>query len=156
MSSGGVYYNRKSEKFVEPIYKNAPFFGDIKDLNSLKSNFEIGDKELKDFEILFSIYIIDGYEGSAFVLLRNKITNALYEVNAGHRSCMGLEGQFEPEKTSAEFLKFLLNSNISKFTVGANLFYDSNQDEIDARNYFTLLVDKLLKYAGTHEIQTEG
>lgn len=43
------------------------------------------------------------YSGSSFVLYEKD--GKLYEVNAGHCSCNGLEGQWEPEETSIEALR---------------------------------------------------
>lgn len=54
-------------------------------------------------EILLASYGQDGYEGDAFILFRKD--GKLYEVNGGHCSCYGLEGQWEPEETSIEALR---------------------------------------------------
>lgn len=56
--------------------------------------------------ILFASYGEDNYSGDAFVLFEQD--GKLFEVNAGHCSCHGLEGQFNPEETSLESLKYRL------------------------------------------------
>lgn len=49
-------------------------------------------------EILIAAYGGGAYEGDAFVLF--ECDGKLYEVNASHCSCYGLEDQWEPEVTS--------------------------------------------------------
>jgi len=58
--------------------------------------------ELDDIEILFASYTYECYEGDAFVLFRKD--GKLFEVNGGHCSCYGLEGQWDPEETTKEAL----------------------------------------------------
>lgn len=55
-----------------------------------------------DDQILLAIYEYGNYEGSAFVLYEQD--GKLYEVNGGHCSCNGLEGQWDPEETTWEAL----------------------------------------------------
>ena len=56
------------------------------------------ETDLRDENILIAVYEEEYYEGAAFVLFYQD--DALYEVNGGHCSCYGLEGQWEPEKTT--------------------------------------------------------
>jgi len=66
-------------------------------------------KALKDWEpinILFASYSYQDYSGDAFVLFERD--GNLYEVNGGHCSCYGLEGQFSPEETDVDVLKHRL------------------------------------------------
>ena len=65
--------------------------------DGLDSNMK---QEMENSTILFAWYGGDGYEGSAFVLFHRD--GKLYEVNGGHCSCYGLEGQWDPEETSVE------------------------------------------------------
>lgn len=58
--------------------------------------------EFKGAEILLASYGTPSYEGRAFVLFRRD--GKLYEVNGSHCSCYQLEGQWEPEETTAEAL----------------------------------------------------
>ena len=62
----------------------------------------------KDDHILFAVYDLDDYNGDAFVLFENG--GVLYEINASHCSCYGLEGQWydEKEKVVLEELKHRL------------------------------------------------
>ena len=57
-------------------------------------------------EILFASYTYEWYIGEAFLIVKKE--NKLYEVNAGHCSCYGLENQFNLEETSIEQLEFYL------------------------------------------------
>ena len=63
--------------------------------------------ELDDIEILLASYTYECYEGDAFVLFRKD--GKLYEVNGGHCSCYGLEGQWDPEETTKEALIHRIN-----------------------------------------------
>ncbi len=58
--------------------------------------------EFQGAEILLASYGTPDYEGYAFVLFRRD--GRLYEVNGSHCSCYELEGQWEPEETTAEAL----------------------------------------------------
>ncbi len=66
--------------------------------NDILEQFEITSKELEKCIILFASYAEGSYEGDSFVLFKKG--RDLYEVNAGHCSCYGLEGQWKPELTS--------------------------------------------------------
>ena len=88
------------------------FLYDFDDLADLISQFwpeYAGSKykgELDECEILLASYMIEGYEGSAYVLYQKD--GKLYEVFASHCSCMGLEGQWEPEETSVKAISLRL------------------------------------------------
>lgn len=73
----------------------------------IEREFEIETGFIKNnnFEVLYSTYQTGAYDGDAFLILRNKETKELFEVNASHCSCFGLEGQFCLEPTSLESLK---------------------------------------------------
>lgn len=59
------------------------------------------------FEIIFGSYSYESWSGDAFVLCRKD--GQLYEVNGGHCSCYGLEGQWEPEETTLEAVLHRMN-----------------------------------------------
>jgi hypothetical protein len=63
--------------------------------------------EFKGFEILLASYAYENYSGDAFVLARKD--GKLYEVNGGHCSCYGLEGQWAPEETTIAALRHRLD-----------------------------------------------
>lgn len=92
------------------------YFGDWECLDDMLGSFGIGKEEVKGYKVLYAWYEYADYSGSAFVLLKKG--RKLYEVNGGHCSCYGLEGQFDLEETSAEaILKrqyFGVNSDIVK------------------------------------------
>jgi len=73
------------------------------DKADIASSYQFDVEELNDTEILIAKYECGNYEGSSFVLIRRN--GLLYEVNASHCSCYGLEGQWSEEETSLEALK---------------------------------------------------
>ena len=77
------------------------YFG-FEDIDDLRQQFEIGEKDIKDEEVLVASYATPSYEGDAFILFRRD--GKLYEVNGSHCSCYGLEGQWRPEEAAWEEL----------------------------------------------------
>jgi hypothetical protein len=70
-----------------------------------KDGYKIEDKDIR---ILLAYYGYENYEGEAFVLFEKD--GELFEVNGGHCSCYGLEGQWSPEETSIEELRHRLTN----------------------------------------------
>lgn len=68
----------------------------------LKRDFDITDEDLQGVRVLFASYCHANYSGDAFVLFERD--GKLWEVNGGHCSCYGLEGQWEPAETALEVL----------------------------------------------------
>ncbi len=60
--------------------------------------FDAPSDALDGADVLYAYYTQADYEGSAFVLYEKD--GALIEVNGGHCSCNGLEGQWTPEATT--------------------------------------------------------
>lgn len=72
-------------------------------------------------EVLLASYSYENYEGDAFVLFRKD--GKLFEVNAGHCSCHGLEGLWRPEETSIEALEHRLNKgSLGAYEYAGNVF----------------------------------
>lgn len=80
----------------EPVYLN---IWEGKD--GVAHDFE--DESIAELNILFASYGEDCYEGDAWVLFEKEGT--LYEVNGGHCSCYGLEGQWEPDEVNLKELE---------------------------------------------------
>lgn len=84
------------------------------------------EKTLKDYEdvnILLASYGQANYSGEAWVLFEQN--GKLYEVNGGHCSCYGLEGQWSEEEVLLEELEHrLLNG-----TFGEDDWSDNNFKE---------------------------
>ena len=76
-------------------------------------------EELEGCNILLASYSTESYEGYAFVLYEKDGT--LYEVNGSHCSCYGLDGQWEPEETSLEALRFRMENG----NLGVDSYYGS-------------------------------
>lgn len=73
--------------------------------------------EFDGAEILLASYSCENYSGDAFVLFERD--GKLYEVNGGHCSCYGLEGQWDAsETTKAELLH-----RLEKCELGHNDWY---------------------------------
>lgn len=88
------------------------------------NEFEIPEETLENFDVIIWDYTYENYEGSAFLLLKDKNTNKLYEVNGYHCSCYGLEGQFELEEVTKKELMFRLENNKSYGTNDYHYFRD--------------------------------
>jgi hypothetical protein len=89
---------------MKNILNNKPvFLNDWSSKEDLERDFEIS---LCDINVLFATYSYQDYNGEAFVLFEKD--GKLYEVNGGHCSCYGLEGQWEPEETNILALKHRL------------------------------------------------
>ena len=74
----------------------------------------------KDVNILFASYGAANYSGDAWVLFEQD--GKLYEVNGGHCSCYGLEGQWEPEEVHLTELE----NRLIKGTFGEDDWSDNN------------------------------
>jgi hypothetical protein len=88
-------------------------FGSVQDVNRkfqegvynlATRDFDYPIQHVTEKELLFAWYGGGGYDGTAFVLFRRD--GVLYEVNASHCSCNGLEDQWKPEATSKKALLF--------------------------------------------------
>lgn len=73
-------------------------FASKKDMED-KFECEIPD----DIQILIAWYGYGSYCGNCFVLFKKD--GKLYEVNASHCSCNGIEGQWSPEETTVATLR---------------------------------------------------
>lgn len=97
------------------------FAGERWDWDEEKEN-EFVEKN-KDINILFASYGCANYSGDAWVLFEQD--GKLYEINGGHCSCYGLEGQWEPEEVSLKELEYRL----LKGTWGEDDWSDNNFKE---------------------------
>ena len=74
--------------------------------DAMLADFQIDKSALEGCEVLVASYTYENYSGSAYVLYRKG--RQLFEVEGGHCSCYGLEGQWEPSKTNKTLLKHRL------------------------------------------------
>lgn len=72
--------------------------------DDIYNSFELTKRLEDNINILLAWYGYGSYDGSAFVLFEQN--GKLYEVNASHCSCYGLEGQWSPEETSIDALRY--------------------------------------------------
>jgi hypothetical protein len=92
-------YYKLRDKF--PVFVDG--FGDRYDV---AKEFAVPVEEFDEYELLIAIYdLSEAYSGDAYVLMYKKDDGLLYEAHGSHCSCMGLEGQFEPESVPVEALK---------------------------------------------------
>jgi hypothetical protein len=94
------------------------YLGHFSSKEEVAQAFAIDLKSLKGCKILLAWYGFGDYDGSAFVLYTRG--GKLYEVTGGHCSCYGLEGQWDPEETSADALKHRIDNG----NLGRDSYYD--------------------------------
>ena len=81
-------------------------------------------------DVLLASYTNEWYNGDAFVLFKKN--GKLYEVNASHCSCHGLEGQWDPEETCIDSLKKRLEDGRLGVTYdGVNVYADELRQVIE-------------------------
>ena len=90
------------------------FSGDFSDEQSVFAAFQLSDLDTAEVELLYAGYDCYRYEGQAFVLFRER--GKLYEVNASHCSCYGLEDGWRPEETTLKDMRFRLENGRAMFT----------------------------------------
>lgn len=81
--------------YEEYIAEDSPY-GNAEYWRKKKRKMDDAIKRYEGVHILFASYGADGYSGDAFVLFEKD--GKLYEVNGGHCSCHGLEGQWSPDE----------------------------------------------------------
>src|SRR5215203_2659389 len=84
---------------------------DFESVEHMKTAFEITDADLRGVEILFAVYRIDCYEGTALVLFKKD--EKLYIVEGSHCSCHGLEDRWSPVETNEAALKMEIDAKSS-------------------------------------------
>jgi hypothetical protein len=80
------------------------FFDQFDSVEDVLSQFSITKSDLKGCEVVFAYYTYEDYSGDALVILRDPHDGKFYEVNGGHCSCYGLEGQWEMEETTMDVM----------------------------------------------------
>lgn len=62
------------------------------------------NNDVEEPEKIFALYDLEAYEGSAFVIFKDK-KGDWYYVTGGHCSCYGLEDQWTPEPFDLDLLQ---------------------------------------------------
>lgn len=110
-----VYMTKEEFEALEPPYSNNEYWVEKKE--AMKKAL---DKH-KNTNILFASYGCANYSGDAWVLFEQD--GSLYEVNGGHCSCYGLEGQWNPEEVILKELENrLLNGTFGEDDYAENVF----------------------------------
>ena len=95
----------KRQDFYKLRDRNTVFVDGFEDRYDVAREFAVPVEEFDEYELLIAIYdLSEAYSGDAYVLMYKKDAG-LYEAHGSHCSCMGLEGQFEPESVPVEALK---------------------------------------------------
>jgi hypothetical protein len=98
------------------------YLEDFTSKQDIINEFNISPETLNGCNILFAWYEYESYTGTAFVLFEKD--GNLYEVNGSHCSCYGLEGQWEPEETTKEAIRYRINNG----ELGKSYYEDKNFD----------------------------
>lgn len=106
---------------------------------SICDAFSIDEHTLDNCHVYLAYYHVGswGCDSSAFVLYENE-QGMLFEVNAGHCSCCGLEDQWEPEQTCVEALEHRLEHGSLGYVGG----YDDDGYENESRQVVEYLKSK--------------
>lgn len=125
-----VYMTLEEYEAEVPPYANVPYWLEKKE----QMRNALASKDWEGIEILLASYSAANYSGEAFVLFRKD--GKLYEVNASHCSCYGVEGQWEPEETNVAALRVRLDAgNLGSDSYAKNIFADDLRrvlDELEA------------------------
>ena len=90
------------------------YFGEFDDFSDVEREF---DEKIGNIEILLAYYNYEDYSGDAYVLGYDLTNNKLVEVYGSHCSCYGLEGQWEPEDTTTEYLRKIITEDIYRYNL---------------------------------------
>lgn len=90
------------------------FIGNFENKADVEREFMV---DLRDVEVLLAYYTYEDYSGDAYVLAYDIASDKLIEVYGSHCSCYGLEGQWEPEDTTIQYLQYRLDS-LNTYTCG--------------------------------------
>lgn len=74
------------------------FFGNFNGLADIEREFDV-NLTIDESQIIAAGYWYESYEGQACVIYRDD-AGRVFEVEAGHCSCYGLEGTWKPELAS--------------------------------------------------------
>ena len=112
--------------------ESAPYVNK-KCLEEKKSDYDKAAIKHKDHNIIFASYGHANYSGEAFVLVVKD--NILYEVNANHCSCYGIENQWQLEETDLLSLKHrLLAGNLGTSDYCENEFRSKLMEFLGVEN----------------------
>lgn len=95
------------------------FYGQWSDQADMERDFDISGKLGANIEILFACYVEGDYEGNAVVVFRDNETGKLFYIGAGHCSCYGLEGTWEPDEVEEAQLCAMEPYELTKETMEA-------------------------------------
>lgn len=104
----GIYMTKEEYEAETCPHKN------VEGWERSKEELTLALAKYETVNVLLASYSYENYSGDAFALFEQG--GKLYEVNGGHCSCHGLEGQWIPEETTLE----ALSHRLEKGTLGTN------------------------------------
>ena len=111
----------------EIIGQKAVYLNDWNTFDDMVNDFQDycdrdkGNEEYSGVNVVLASYSYECYSGEAFVLFEEN--GKLYEINASHCSCYGLEGQWSPEEVDLKELEHrLLNGSFGEDSYSENNF----------------------------------
>lgn len=116
----------------DEFYAEKAPYRNIESWENKKQEMKIAIEKWQSINILFASYGQANYSGDAFVLFEKE--GSLFEVNASHCSCYGLEGQFEPEETTIE----AISQRLIKGSFGTDNYSD-NEFAIELKQFLGIV-----------------
>jgi len=104
--------------------------GNFENKNDVEQEFDAAGT-LNGAKVLLAWYGYGDYDGQAFVLFERD--GKLYEVNGGHCSCYGLEGQWDPEETSVKELRHRIENG----SLGRDSYYAEGVFDVALKKILT-------------------
>lgn len=99
----------RAMNFKDDAEEDIVWDGTDEEFQTLRDKYQktLTDKTSEIFgtvpNILFAVYDKQSFSGHAFILYEHN--GVLYEVNASHCSCRGLENQWDPEETTLDAIE---------------------------------------------------
>ena len=89
------------------------YLGEFENSEDVFREYEVSAEDRKNVRVLVAYYTYEDYEGVSYVLFERD--GKLYEVEGGHCSCHGLEGQWD-EATETNYETILHRVEKGSFT----------------------------------------
>lgn len=101
-------------------------------IGQIENLFGLSQGELSSINLLLASYSQEDDSSYAFLLFY--LDDSLYEVNASHDSEIDFNGQWQPEETSVEALRFrLTRGNLGAKEASNNIFADELKAILNSR-----------------------
>jgi hypothetical protein len=71
----------------------------------IMNEFQASEEDVKKYHYMIVYTDYGSYEGTGWMLMKEKQSGKLFDNHSSHCSCFGNEGQFTPEPTNLPYLK---------------------------------------------------